>query len=102
MVVYELEEGVWRGFAHPYGETIEASSKEEALDALRELTQAYFNSAKKYGYPSHLVNGTLSNLIDRKVLNWVVSNKDFMKGIHSQVGKVDFDFCYAEAFRVKS
>ena len=102
LVVYEADGGEWRGFAYPYGETTDGTSKNEAIESLRVLTDAYYTSIKRYGFPSHLVNGVLNDPMDRAVFKWVVSNKDFMEQIHSKAGKADSEFCYVEAYRGKS
>lgn len=102
LVVYEVSEGNWRGFAHPYGETTDGSSKEDAIEKLRGLTNAYHNTLKKYGFPSHLVNGTLTNQMDKTVFNWILSQKDFLEKIHSKAGKADSTYCYVEALRHKA
>lgn len=99
LVVYEAEKDIWRGFAYPYGETIEAKSKKKALEALRTLTEAYYNSIKRYESPDHLVNGSLSNLMDKNVFSWVVSNKSFMDKIHSKASRMDSTYCYVEAYK---
>lgn len=102
LVVYEVESGEWRGFAHPYGETTEASSKEEAIKKLRALTDAYHGILVKYGSPQDLANGHIENLMDREVFSWVISNKSLMEGVHSKSGNADSQFCYVEAYRSKS
>mgnify|MGYP001620166180 CR=1 FL=1 len=99
LVVYEAEKGQWRGFAYPYGETAEASSKKKTLGILRTLTDAYHYAIKRYNSPDHLVNGGLNNPMDKKVFNWVLSNKSFMDKIHSKIGKADSAYCYVETYR---
>ncbi len=98
LVVYEVEKTAWRGFVHPYGETTEADSKEEAIKKLRALTDAYYNTLVKYNSPVNLVNGHLEDVEDRKVFNWVIGNKTLMEGVHSEEGKADSEFCYVEAY----
>lgn len=103
LVVYETEDGFWRGFAAPYGETTEGNTKEEALLKIRELTDAYFDVAKKYGYPSHLVNNILSDQADRDVYTAIVATKAYMDKLHSREGvAADIGPYYAEAYRVRS
>lgn len=99
LVVYEAEKGQWRGFAHPYGETIEASTKSKALKTIRDLTTGYYNTIKKYDSPDHLINGGLNNLMDKKVFNWVLGNKKFMDKIHSKSATADSKYCYVETFK---
>ena len=102
VIVYKIAPRQWRGFVHPYGETTEGLSKEVTLKKLRALTDAYYKTAKSYGFPSHLVNGYMENLTDRQVLQWVISNTDFMKKVHSELGRADSKDCYVETYRGKS
>ncbi|MDO8471484.1 MAG: hypothetical protein Q7S49_02660 [bacterium] len=102
VVVYKIAPKQWRGFVHPYGETSEGPSKEVVLGKLRVLTDAYYETAKSYGFPSHLMNGHMGNLMDREVFRWVISNTDFMKKVHSGVGRADSKDCYVETYRGKS
>src|SRR3989344_1697067 len=102
LVVYEVGDGEWRGFAHPYGETADGSSKKEVTEKLRELTTAYYNSIKRYNFPAHLVNGRLTNAMDKTVFGWLMRNKGVMSKVHSKVGKIDNPYYYVEAFRHKA
>lgn len=102
LIVYEVEKGEWRGFVHPYGESIDGDSKEEVISKLRDLTDSYYETLKRYDFPSHLVQGGLVNEMDRYVFSWVVGNKSFMSQIHSKAGKADSTYCYVEAYRHKA
>lgn len=99
LIVYEVEKGTWRGFVYPYGETIEANTKKKTLKTLRSLVEAYYKTAKQYDFPEHLVNGGLTNPMDKTVFNWAVRNKDFMDKAHSKSGVVDSKYYYAETFK---
>ena len=102
LVVYQVDEDDWKGFTHPYGETTEATSKKEAIQKLRVLADAYYATIKNYNFPTHLVNGHLDNIMDRKVFNWIVGNDSVMRKIYSKSGIADSVYYYAEAYRGKS
>lgn len=102
LVVYKIAEGCWKGFIHPYGETTEATFKEEAIKKLRDLADAYYETIKRYNFPAHLVNPHLEDVTDRDVFSRVVRNESFMKKVYSEPGKADSEHCYAEAYRNKS
>lgn len=101
MVVYQLQDGTWRGFAAPYGETTEAGSKKEAIKKIRILTAAYHDTMHSYGSPHHLKYAGLADVSDRAVYDGVLSRKSFMEEIH-KAGKVDTENVYVEAYRCKS
>lgn len=98
LVVYKTNEGVWRGFIHPYGETTEADSKEEAIKKLRLLADAYHEVIKTYGSPIHLRNGHLEDVQDREVFSWVTRNGSIMEKISSGKDNVDTTNCYVETY----
>lgn len=102
LIVYEISEGRWKGFIHPYGETTEATSKEGAIKKLRDLAGAYYETIRRYNFPAHLVNPHLEDVTDRDVFSRVVSNKSFMEKVYSEHGKADSELCYVEAYRNKS
>lgn len=102
LVVYKNTEGMWRGFAYPYGETTEAPTKVKAIKTIKVLADAYYRTIKAYDFPTHLTNGHLEDVADRQVFNWVVGNKSFMEQLHSKAGKVDTSDCYVEAYKYKA
>ena len=102
MVVYQRDDNTWRAFAHPYGETTEADSKEEAIEKIRDLTAAYKEIVAQYKNPMHLIHGGLDNLTDREVFAWVFGNKKMVEQLHSAAGKADSKHCYVEAYRGQS
>lgn len=64
--VYQSKNGSWRGFVHPYDVTIEADSKEEALEALKEMAEVYKEGLEKHGNPKHLALKPLSDPEDNE------------------------------------
>ncbi len=101
IVVYQSDKDLWKGFVNPYGETVEAVTKEEAVEKMRDLTAAYKETAEEYGNPKHLVYAGLGDILDREVFSFVVNNKELMKEF-SNSGKVDLDNIYVEAYRDQS
>lgn len=97
--VYESQDGAWKAFAYPYGETTEADSKDEALTQIRDLTKAYEEIIDEYSSPSHLTNVGLCDEEDKKVLNSIIFSKENMNKILNK-GVVDVGNCYAEAYGV--
>lgn len=69
LYVYRSKNGAWRGFAHPYDVTIEASTKTKALSALKEMVEEYEAGLKKYDYPPHLAKRHLSDAEDNERFN---------------------------------
>lgn len=98
IIVYKAEAKLWRGFVDPYGETTEASTKEEAIEKMRDLTAAYKSTAEEYGNPKHLVYAGVSDLKDREVFSNIVTEQVLMKKLYAD-GKVDGKFFYVETYR---
>ncbi|MBM3261377.1 hypothetical protein FJY93_03075 [Candidatus Kaiserbacteria bacterium] len=102
IIVYQRDDNSWRAFAHPYGESTEADTKDEALTQIRDLTEAYKEIAAQYKNPTHLIHGGLGDITDREVFAWVFGNKDMLKQLHSSAGKADSEYCYVESYRDQS
>ena len=84
LTVYKSTEGYWKGFAHPYGVTSQATSKAKALVSLKELVEDYRKELKKYDFPSHLIHQQLIDLEDREMLSVVIQDAVDKKGILDQ------------------
>lgn len=80
IVVYKSKNGSWRGFAHPYDVTTEASTKERAFTAVEEMVEAYADALKKYDFPKHLTNKPLSDGEDRDKFNELALDFLFKQG----------------------
>lgn len=91
MFVYPSQEGGWRGFVRPYDITIEADTKEKAIEALREMVETYEEILEEYNHPEHLCTKPFSNEEDR-----VFFDKIALEALVERK-KVETDSFYAEA-----
>ena len=99
MIVYQNPETkIWRGFAHPYGETTEAATKKEAVKQIGELTEAYGDTAHSYGNPAHLRHGRLTDTLDNEVFNHVYQDEHIMKTVHEK-GSQNTSTLYVKAYK---
>ncbi len=80
VVVYKSKEGSWRGFAHPYNITIEATTKLKALNAVKDMVEAYEESLKRHDFPVNLRSKHLLNEQDSEFFNKLALNSLFDKG----------------------
>ena len=96
LVVYKSMENTWKGFAYPYNVTTESDTKTNALATLRGLVEAYEDELKKFNFPSHLVNKSLTDLEDREIFQRVIDDAVAQKGI------VDKTSYHAETHKVRS
>lgn len=74
LVVYKSIEGFWKGFAHSYDVTTQATTLERTLNQLRNLVEDYESILKKYDYPEHLVHKPLTDQEDRQKFNEVMEH----------------------------
>ncbi|MBC8464781.1 MAG: hypothetical protein H8D63_00150 [Parcubacteria group bacterium] len=99
MVVYQHPETkIWRSFAHPYGETTEATTKKEAIKQIKELTEAYGDTTYSYGNPAHLRHGHLTDAFDNEVFNHVYQDEHIMKIVHEK-GSQNTATLYVKAYK---
>lgn len=99
IVAYKVAEDLWRGFVQPYAETTEASSKKEVIKQMRDLTDAYRETIKRFDNPQHLVHPGLWDINDREVFSKIINNKEAMSQVLSSKGKIDTDSYYVETYR---
>ncbi len=96
LVVYKSQEGYWKGFAHPYGVTSQATSKNKALSILKGLVVDYRKELKKYNFPTHLIYQKLIDAEDSQMFDVVLNDAIDKKGI------VDRPHYHAETYAVQS
>ncbi len=74
LVVYKSLEGFWKGFAHSYDVTTQATTKEKTLIQLRELVKDYEELLGEYGNPEHLLHKPLTDSEDRQKFDEVIKH----------------------------
>ncbi|MDR3548074.1 MAG: hypothetical protein P4M11_07415 [Candidatus Pacebacteria bacterium] len=91
IVVYSSKNGSWRGFVRPYDITIETETRNQAIEALKDMLETYRNMLKKYNYPEHLQTKPFSDDEDRSFFDKIALEALVGKG------KVNTKSFYAEA-----
>lgn len=95
MVIYQVEEKVWRGFVVPFDITFEAETKNEVKIALRDMISSYVDGLHQYHNPVHLENVPLSFETDRQ--KWSKISQELLISLLGKENKVDSADYYAEA-----
>ena len=96
LAVYKSNEGYWKGFAFPYNVTSQAKTKNLASKRLNDLVELYVSDLKKFGFPSHLVHQSLTDLEDREMFSRIVDSKVYER---SPADSTDY---HVETYKVRS